>query len=403
MLRDLAPRVVGVVARRTGDFAAAEDAVQEAMLAAHDHWSRDGLPENPRGWLVTAAMRRFVDEVRSEVARRRREEEWVREDAAASAGADVVRHDDSLTVLLLCCHPVLTPASAVALTLRAVAGLTTAEVAASFNVPEPTMAQRISRAKRQVRDSGEPFALPSAQNLSGRVRRVLKVVYLVYTEGHAASSGAVVRRTDLCAEAIRLARLLHRLVPDDREATALLALLLLLDARAPARVDEHGAPVLLAEQDRSLWDRALVAEGTRLLDSTLDGGPVGEYQVQAAIAAVHDRAPRAAETDWPQVLALYSLLARVAPSPFVELGRAVALAEVEGPEQARLVLAGVADTLGEHPRWHAVHGHVAELAGDPAAARRHYLDAARRTTNLAEARALTTRAAWLGRSVVHRD
>lgn len=408
LLRELAPRVLGIVARRSGDFAAAEDAVQEALLAAATHWPSSGVPENPRGWLVTAAMRRFVDEVRADVARRRREETFSRTGGASGrpgagpggdAGAEVVHHDDSLTVLLLCCHPALTAASAVVLTLRAVGGLTTAEIASAFAVSEATMAQRISRAKRQVRDAGAVFELPSSPDaLSDRVARVLRVLYLVYTEGYAASGGSAVRRTDLCAEAIRLARLCHRLVPENRSATALLALLILLEARAPARVDEHGLPVLLSEQDRSRWDARMVAEGTALLDSTLDGGDVGEYQVQAAIAAVHDRAPRAEETDWPQVLALYSLLARVAPSPFVELGRAVALAEVEGPEAARLVLAGIGPTLGEHPRWHAVHGHVAELAGDLGEARRRYLGAARRTTNLAEQRALTMRAARLGRS-----
>lgn len=411
LLREVAPQVLGVVARRSGDFTAAEDAVQEALVAAATHWPTEGVPDHPRAWLVTTAMRRFVDEVRVDAARRRREEAFTRSGqtggvpggdvggAGGGGGAEVVQHDDSLAVLLMCCHPVLSAASAVALTLRAVGGLTTAEVAAVFAVPEATMAQRISRAKRQVREAGAVFELPAGPEALGeRVARVLRVVYLVYTEGHAASGGTHVRRTDLCAEAIRLARLCHRLVPGNRSATALLALLLLLEARAPARVDEHGLPVLLSEQDRSRWDRAMIAEGTALLDSTLEESGVGEYQVQAAIAAVHDRAPRAEDTDWPQVLALYSLLERVAPSPFVELGRAVALAEVDGPEAARLVLARVEPALGEHPRWHAVHGHLAELAGDVTEARRCYLEAARRTTNLAEQRSLTRRAARLGRS-----
>ena len=393
LLRELAPRVVGIVARRTRDFAAAEDAVQEAMVAAATRWAADGVPENPRGWLVTAAMRRFVDEVRSEVARRHREEEFVR----GSVEGEVVQHDDSLAVLLLCCHPALTPASAVALTLRAVGGLTTAEVATAFHVPEATMAQRISRAKRQVRDAGARFELPATEEeLEQRVRRVLHVVYLVYTEGYAASTGSRARRTDLCVEAIRLARLCSRLVPSNPSATALLALLLLLEARAPARLDAHGSPVPLSEQDRSLWDRSMVAEGTALLDSTLGLGAVSEYQVQAAIAAVHSQARTAAETDWPHVLGLYTVLERVAPSPFVQLAKAVALAEVEGPEVASVLVESLAGELGEHPRWFAVRGHVAEAAGDLEVARRWYLEAARRTTNLAEQRALTTRAAFLG-------
>ncbi|HET9022189.1 MAG TPA: DUF6596 domain-containing protein [Ornithinibacter sp.] len=415
LLRELAPRVLGTVARRTGDFSAAEDAVQEALIAAHTTWARDGIPEHPRAWLVTAAGRRLVDEQRSEAARRRRERTWV---AAEPGGREVAQHDDTLTVLLMCCHPVLTPASAVALTLRAVGGLTTAEVATAYLVPEATMAQRISRAKRQVRDSGQPFALPPPDELDERVARVLSVVYLLYNEGYAASSGPHLTRTDLSAEAIRLARLAHRLLPTSRDVTALLALLLLLDARRPARVGPSGDVVPLAEQDRTLWDRSLVAEGTALLDSTLgegplaggrlaggrpsggrpsggrpSGGPVSSYQVQAAIAAVHDRAPRAEDTDWPQVLALYGLLDHVAPSPFVTLARAVALAEVEGPEAADTVLDGLEARLGDHHRFHAVRGHLAELRGDPVEARRHYLDAARRTTNLAEQRHLTKKAA----------
>jgi RNA polymerase sigma factor (sigma-70 family) len=420
LLRELAPRVLGTLTRRTGDFSAAEDAVQEALIAAHTTWARDGIPEHPRAWLVTAAGRRLVDEQRSEAARRRRERTWV---AAEPAGREVAQHDDTLTVLLMCCHPVLTPASAVALTLRAVGGLTTAEVATAYLVPEATMAQRISRAKRQVRDSGQPFALPPPDELDERVARVRSVVYLLYNEGYAASSGPHLTRTDLSTEAIRLARLAHRLLPTSRDVTALLALLLLLDARRPARVGPSGEVVPLAEQDRTLWDRSLMAEGTALLDSTLGEGPlaggrpagerpagerssgerqsgelpaggtVSAYQVQAAIAAVHDRAPRAEDTDWPQVLALYGLLEHVAPSPFVTLARAVALAEVEGPEAAGTVVDGLEARLGDHHRFHAVRGHLAELRGDPVEARRHYLDAARRTTNLAEQRHLTKKAA----------
>ena len=265
--------------------------MQEALVAAHLTWPRDGIPDNPRAWLVTAATRRLVDEQRSAAARRRREQEWA---AARPAGAEAVQQDDSLTVLLMCCHPVLSPASAVALTLRAVSGLTTAEIATAYLVPEPTMAQRISRAKRTLHTSGTTFELPASDELGDRVRRALAVVYLLYNEGYAASAGADLTRTDRSAEAIRLGRLVHRLLPDDPEATALLALMLLLDARRPARVTASGELVTLAEQDRSLWDHELVAEGTALLHSTIGAGRgPGEYQVQAAIAAVHDRAATA--------------------------------------------------------------------------------------------------------------
>ena len=393
LLRDLAPQVVGILTRRSGDFAAAEDAVQEALVAAHTTWPRDGIPDHPRAWLVTTATRRLVDEQRSSVARRRRESAWA---AAQPVRAEAVQHDDSLTVLLMCCHPVLSPASAVALTLRAVSGLTTAEIAQAYFVPEATMAQRISRAKRTLRESGATFELPASDALGDRVQRALSVVYLLYNEGYAASTGTDLTSTGRSAEAIRLGRLVHRLLPDDSEATALLALMLLLDARRPARVTASGELVTLAEQDRRLWDRALVAEGTALLDSTIGTGRgVGAYQLQAAIAAVHDRAATAADTDWPQVLALYGLLEQVAPSPFVTLARAVALAEVEGPDAAVPVLDSLESVLGDHHRWHAVQGHVAELAGDTAGARRHYLAAAARATNLAERGHLVKRAVML--------
>ena len=390
LLRELAPQVVGILTRRCGDFTAAEDAVQEALVAAHTTWPRDGIPDNPRAWLLTTASRRLVDEQRSDAARRRRERAWVED---RSGDAEVVQHDDSLTVLLMCCHPALTPASAVALTLRAVGGLTTAEVATAYGVPESTMAQRISRAKRTLREHAAPFAPPSEDRFAERVRRALSVLYLLYNEGYAASAGHQLTRTDRSAEAIRLARLAHRLLPEDDEVTSLLALMLLLDARRPARVDAAGEVVPLAEQDRTLWDGALVAEGTALLDSTLNRpGSPGPFQVQAAIAAVHDRAPTASDTDWPQVLALYGLLDQVAPSPFVTLARAVALSEVEGPDAAEPVLEEAAASLPANHRVDAVRGHLAELRGDRDAAREHYLRAARRATNLAEQRHLTRRA-----------
>lgn len=392
LLRDLAPRVLGTLARRSGDFTASEDAVQEALVAAHRAWRQDGVPDRPQAWLLTAAARRLVDEQRSEAARRRRERDWA---ASEPVDAEVVQHDDSLAVLLMCCHPSLTPASAVALTLRAVGGLSTAQVAAAYAVPEATMATRISRAKRQLREGGVDVRLPSAPELGGRVTRALHVIYLVYNEGYVASAGPTLTRTHLSDEAIRLARTAVRLLPEHREATALLALLLLLDARRPARLTASGEVVPLAEQDRSLWDGSLVAEGTALLDATLGTGPPGPYQVQAAIAAVHDRAPTADATDWPQVLALYGLLEQVAPSPFVTLARAVALAEVEGPDAAAPLVDEVAGHLPGHHRVAAVRGHLAERRGDRAAARRHYLDAAARATNLAEQRHLTLRAAIL--------
>jgi len=394
LLRDLAPQVVGILTRRSGDFHASEDAVQEALVAAHSTWPRDGTPDHPRGWLLAVASRRLVDEQRSVAARRRRELSWA---ATETDGAQVIQHDDSLTVLLMCCHPVLSPASAVALTLRAVGGLSTAEIAAAYLVPEPTMAQRISRAKRTLRDSGERFALPRPDVLGERVHRACSVLYLLHNEGYAATRGCDLTRPDRSSEAIRLARLTHRLLPEDAEVTSLLALMLLLEARRPARVTASGDLVPLAEQDRSRWDHTLVAEGTALLDSTLASGrPAGTYRLQAAIAAVHDRAPTAEATDWPQVLALYGMLEQVAPSPFVTLARAVALAEAQGPDAALPLLDALEPALGGHLRWHAVSAHVAELRGDRQEARRHHLAAAARATNLAEQRFLTRRAAELG-------
>jgi RNA polymerase sigma factor (sigma-70 family) len=384
-----------VLTRRSGDFTAAEDAVQEALVAAHATWPRDGIPDNPRGWLLTTATRRLVDEQRSDAARRRRERAWV---STQPGGAEVVQHDDTLTVLLLCCDPGLSPASAVALTLRAVGGLTTREIAAAYGVPEATMAQRISRAKRALRERGQPFALPVAEALDERVARVLAVLYLLYTEGYAATTGRELTRPDRSAEAIRLARLACRVVPDDPEVRSLLALMLLLEARRPARVTASGDLVPLAEQDRSLWDRRLVVEGTALLDSTLHpvGRPPGAYQVQAAIAAVHDRAPTAGATDWPQVLALYGLLEQVAPGPFVTLARAVATAEALGPDAAEPVLDDAAARLPTSHRVDAVRGHLAALRGDVEGARQHYRQAARRATNLVEQRYLLRLAAGPG-------
>ncbi|HET7798833.1 MAG TPA: DUF6596 domain-containing protein, partial [Humibacillus xanthopallidus] len=343
-----------MVSRRFGDFDGAEDATQEALIAAARRWPEDGVPEEPRAWLVRAASRRLVDAWRSDSARREREARVVAWDVPA---ADTPDRDDSLTVLFLCCHPSLTPASAIALTLRAVGGLTTAEIARAFLVPESTMAQRISRAKTQIRQSGEPFRMPSGTDRDRRLRTVLHVLYLVYNEGYTGTRGEELQRVDLCAEAIRLTRLLVAGAPDEPdepdepETMGLLALMLLLDARRAARTDDQGRLVPLPDQDRSLWDPELVAEGLDLLGRAMAHHDVGEYQLQAAIAAVHDRAPSADETDWSEICALYELLERVTGNPVVTLNRAVAVAMADGPDEGLHVVDEVADALGGTQRW----------------------------------------------------
>jgi RNA polymerase sigma factor (sigma-70 family) len=396
--------VLGVLARRHGDFAAAEDAVQEALIAAAKQWPEQGVPQNPRGWLYHVAARRMTDHLRSEVARRRREDAVAQEVLAEWAFVpppDVeigAERDDTLALLLMCCHPALTPASAIALTLRAVGGLTTLEIARAFLVPEATMAQRISRAKQTIKAAGARFAPPPPEERADRLRVVLRVLYLIFNEGYAASSGPDLQRAELTTEAIRLARELHRLLPDDGEVAGLLALMLLTDARRPARTLPDGSLVPLASQDRSRWDADAIAEGVALVTDTLARAPVGPYQLQAAIAAVHDEAARAADTDWPQILVLYELLERLDPSPVVTLNHAVALAMVRGPRAGLDLLAtldGDARLAGHH-RLDAVRAHLLELAGDPAAAREHYRAAARRTTSLPEQRYLEGRAARLG-------
>ncbi|RIQ21602.1 RNA polymerase sigma factor [Jiangella rhizosphaerae] len=396
LLREAAPQVLGVLVRKYGQFDACEDAVQEALLAAATQWPVDGVPDSPRSWLVTVASRRFVDEVRSAEARRRREETVAALDLVEPG--DVEQSDDTLTLLFLCCHPALPLPAQLALTLRAVGGLTTAEIASAFLVPEATMAQRISRAKQKLRAGGARFGPPPPEERAGRLRAVLHVLYLIFNEGYTASSGPRVVRTDLTAEAIRLTRLLHRLVPGDGEVAGLLALMLLTDARRAARTTSDGVPVPLAEQDRSRWDAGQIAEGLALLTGVLGGGPVGPYQLQAAIAAVHDEAPSADATDWPEILALYELLERVAPGPVVTLNRAVAVAMVHGP-RAGLALLGTLDAgapeLAQTHRLDAVRGHLLELAGDPDGARAAYLRAARRTANVPEQRYLALRAAGL--------
>jgi RNA polymerase sigma factor (sigma-70 family) len=392
LLRELAPQVLGVVIRRFGDFGSAEDAVQEALLAAAGHWPAEGVPDNPRGWLIQAAVRRMTDHLRSEQARRRRE------DAAAMAeppAAEVTDRDDTLVLLFMCSHPALTTPSAIALTLRAVGGLTTAEIANAFLVPEATMAQRISRAKQRIKASGVPFRMPAGDEWAQRLRSVLHVLYLVFNEGYTSSIGTDLHRTELSGEAIRLARMMHRLLPGDGEVTGLLALMLLTDARRPARTGAGGELIPLAEQDRTLWDRALISEGVALITGALASGVVGEYQVQALIAAVHDDAARVGDTDWPQILALYGLLERMTGNPMVALNRAIAAAMVHGPAAGLKLLEALDGPLAGHYRLDAVRAHLFEMGGDAQAAMTHYRAAAGRTTSTPEQRYLTTQAARL--------
>jgi RNA polymerase sigma factor (sigma-70 family) len=392
LLRELAPRVLGVLVRRTGDFETCEDAVQEALVAASAQWPAEGVPANPTGWLVTVASRRRTELWRNETARRRRE---VAVFTAAVEPEPPSGVDDTLTLLTLCCHPALTPVSQVALTLRAVGGLTTAEIARALLVPEATVAQRISRAKQRIRASGARFTPPGPGERADRLAAVLHVLYLIFTEGHTASSGTSLQRVELTAEAIRLARQLRRAVSEDGEVAGLLALLLLTDARRAARTTAEGNLVPLAAQDRTRWDAGLIAEGTALLEATLPVAPIGPYQLQAAIAALHDEAPTAADTDWPQILALYELLTVLAPGPMVTLNRLVALAMVDGPAAGLAALAEAAadPALAGHHRVAAVRAHLLELAGDAVAARAAYLEAARSTLSAPERRYLESRAA----------
>ncbi|MEK7428935.1 MAG: sigma-70 family RNA polymerase sigma factor [Pseudomonadota bacterium] len=400
LLRELAPQVLGAVMRRYRDFAACEDAVQEALLAAAGQWPRDGTPQNPRGWLIQVACRRMNDHLRSETARRSREAAAAQEsDQQVMQDETDPNQDDTLVLLFMCCHPALTPSSAIALTLRAVGGLTTAEIANAFLVPEATMAQRISRAKQAVKASGTPFDTPDARDRDQRMGSVLQVLYLIFNEGYASSIGPDLQRSDLANEAIRLARAVRRLAPDNGEAAGLLALMLLTDARRPARTTADGALVPLAEQDRTLWDGRAVAEGVALISETLPRGMVGPYQIQAAIAAVHDEAARAQDTDWPQILALYGLLAQMSDNPMVALNHAVAVAMVEGPRAGLGQLAALDGALAGHHRLAAVRAHLLEMAGEREAAIAHYLTAAGRTTSLPERNYLNLKAARLGASV----
>jgi len=400
LLRESAPRALVAVARRFGDFADAEDAVQEAMIDAARQWPAQGLPENPTGWLIHVASRRMTDRIRSEAARRDREQAVAAEGPPVPPGApaEADEADDTLLLMFMCCHPALTPASAIALTLRAVAGLTTGEIAAAFLVPEQTMAQRISRAKKTVKESGEPFAMPAAEERGERLRSVLRVIYLIFNEGYAVSAGAELARADLAAEAIRLGRIVHLAAPAEPEAGGLLALMLLTEARRPARADERGELIPLEEQDRSLWDQALIGEGRALLGGALARGAIGEYQLQAAIAAEHAKAPRPEQTNWREVLALYGLLEQVTGNPMVALNRAIAAAMVDGPDAGLALLDQLGDTLGEHHRLHATRAHLLEEQGDRRGAVAEYERAARLTKNIPERNYLTKRAARLNAS-----
>lgn len=400
LLRELAPQVLSPVMRRFRDFAAAEDAVQEALIAAAEQWPRDGVPANPRGWLIQVASRRMADHIRSEAARRRREQVAAEEAerlALPVEGAIEGGEDDTLVLLFMCCHPALTPASTIALTLRAVGGLTTAEIASAFLVPEATMAQRISRAKQSIKESGIPFQLPSAGERSQRLRAVLHVLYLIFNEGYTSSAGPQLRRADLSDEAIRLTRIVHDRQPDDTEVAGLLALMLLTDARRTARTGPLGELIPLAQQDRALWDAQEIAEGIALLSATLPKGSVGPYQLQAAIAAVHDEAARAEDIDWPQILALYELLKRMSDNPMIVLNHAIAAAMVHGPRKGLGLLSALdSDTrLAERHRLEAVRAHLLEMAGDHNAAIRHYRIAASRATSLPERNYLMMQAARL--------
>ncbi len=403
LLRNLAPQVLGAVTRRHGDFASAEDAVQEALIAAASQWPVDGVPENPKGWLYHVAMRRMTDQLRSDVARRRREDAVASEVIADWAfvpppDADLqVDEDDTLVLLFMCCHPALTQSSAIALTLRAVGGLTTAEIAKAFLVPEATMAQRISRAKQNIKASQIPFTMPSEKERAERLGSVLHVLYLIFNEGYTTSFGTELNRTDLSNEAIRIARLLSGLLPEDGEVAGLLALMLLTDARRMARTGEHGELIPLDEQDRSLWNDQLIEEGSELISKTFAKGNVGSYQLQAAIAAIHDVADSTEDTNWNQILAFYGMLEQISDNPMVSLNRAIAASMVKGPEVG-LEMLDVLDKdsrIAGHFRLDAVRGHLLEKLGDREGAAARYRAAAERTTSIPERNYLITKAARL--------
>ncbi len=402
LLRQLAPQVLGALVRRFGHFDAAEDAVQEALLAAALQWPRDGRPDNPAGWLITVAGRQLTDLLRSEQARRRREDtvgQWILTDAqpAHPGERSPADSDDTLTLLFLCCHPALSVTSQIALTLRAVGGLSTAEIARALLVAEATVTRRITRAKRSIKESGLPFAMPAAAEAVGRFDAVLRVLYLIFNEGYASTAGPDLQRTELTVEAIRLTRMVHAALPADSEVAGLLALMVLIHARHRARTGPDGTLIPMAEQDRSLWDARSIAEGVALITSALPVGPTGVYQLQAAIAAIHDEAPNAAATDWPQIAALYDVLLRLDHNPMVALNHAVAVAMAQGPEAGLELLAalGSDSRVNDDRRFHAVRAHLLEMSGDRDGAHASYEAAARRATNLQQQRYLHAQAARL--------
>jgi RNA polymerase sigma factor (sigma-70 family) len=401
LLRELTPQVLGIVMRRFRDFAAAEDAVQEALLAAATQWADEGLPDNPRAWLTQVAFRRMTDHIRSESARRRREDEMAMTASREAENTPAVDpnfgEDDTVVLLFMCCHPALTATSAIALTLRAVGGLTTAEIARAFLVPEATMAQRISRAKNSIKESGIPFRMPTPEERAQRLRAVLHVLYLIFNEGYTSSGGPELQRLELSREAIRLVRSLCKLLPDDGEVSGLLALMLLTDARRMARTNGVGDLVPLDQQDRKLWDRAQIAEGVALISAALVKGSAGPYQLQAAIAAVHDEAVRAEDTDWLQILALYDLLKRMSTNPVVALNHAIAAAMVHGPAKGMQLMDVLsADArITDHHRFHAVRAHLLEMVGDRDGAVKYYRSAAAKTGSLPERNYLLMQAARL--------
>ena len=400
LLRELAPQVLGAVARRFQDFSSAEDAVQEAMIAAFTQWPKEGVPENPRGWLIQVACRRMTDQMRTEIARRERETAVAKEVENLTSFLEIeadMDPDDTLILLFMCCHRALTSSSAIALTLRAVGGLTTAEIANAFMVPEATMAQRISRAKQTIKASGVPFRLPAQPERMERLPAVLHVLYLIFSEGYASSIGTHLQRLDLAREAIRLTRNAKTLLPDNAEVAGLLALMLLTDARRAARTGAEEELIPLDKQDRRLWDRAEISEGIDLLTAALSKASVGLYQLQAAIAAVHDEAAKVEDTDWPQILALYELLKRVAPSPMVTLNYAIAAAMVHGSAKGLELLQALDSDprVADHYRLAAVRAHLLEKLGDHQAAIEHYRLAAAKTTSIPERNYLITQAARL--------
>ncbi len=390
LLRDTAPSALAILLRRGERFADAEDAVQEAVLVALEAWSTRGVPDRPVGWMVRVAQRRLIDQHHRDSARRRREvlaASW-----AARESEPAVDEDDSLALLFLCCHSSLTPNGAIPLTLRAVGGLSTREIADALLVPEATIAQRISRAKASITRSGEPFRLPSTDLIDDRLASVMQVIYLIFNEGHVATSGPSLIRTDVADEAIHLARQLHERLPDEPEVSGLLALLLLTDARRLARVDAGGDLIPLDRQDRRLWDRAKIDEGVGLLHFSLAHHALGDYQLQASIAAVHDRATSFDSTDWWQLRALYDELVRRGDNPIVRLNRVVAVAHTDGPRAAQLELDSLAASLIENHRFFATSAYVHELAGELDKSRCAYADAARLATNDTERRYLQAKA-----------